>query len=190
MRLLLAAILVLFCTTLFAAAAPPAWDVDIVSWSAPQACSDGSAPANCVISSYQISTADSPTATDWTALGSVAGNVFTFTKATVTPGQHCYRIVALSAAGPGAAATPCGTTVKPQVTPGAPGVTSDSVAYEIRGTPPAALRVGMVDLGAPCDSSRRQTIAQVSYTGIDRKYVDLVNWPGNTKVLSFYARCS
>lgn len=188
MRYLLLAVLLLSANAM----AATAWDEDALTWSAPTACSDGDTNlAHCIITKYDVQTASSATGT-WTTLASVTTTAYT-AKA-LTEGQHCYRVVPYSSAGAGAAgpigANSCQTTVKPQVPPGPPGavVTVDTTAYELRGTPLQALRVGLVGLGVQCDSARQQVISSITYSGVPRSAVDVVNWPAN-KILNFYAKC-
>lgn len=188
MRYLLLAVLLLSANAM----AATAWDEDVLTWTAPTACGDGDTNlAHCIITKYDVQTAASATGT-WTTLASVTG--LTYTAKTLTEGQHCYRTVAYSSAGAGPASpiggNSCQTTVKPQVPPGTPGavVTVDMTAYELRGTPLQALRVGLIGLGVQCDSTRQQIVSSVTYSGVPRSAVDVVNWPAN-KTLSFYAKC-
>jgi len=188
MRYLLLAVLLLSANAM----AATAWDEDDLTWTAPTACSDGDTNlAHCIITKYDVQTASSATGT-WTTLASVTGT--SYAAKALTEGQHCYRTIAYSSAGAGPAGpiggNSCQMTVKPQVPPGTPSavVTVDTTAYELRGTPLQALRVGLIDLDVDCDITRQKVIANVIYSGVPRAAVDVVNWPAN-KPLSFYAKC-
>lgn len=157
---LLAALLFLSVVGNFTTAHAQAWDTDIVSWTGPAACADGSALSFCPVSGYRVQVATTSTGT----FSDVPGDVTVTTKtiAAVTPGQHCYRVVVLSVNGNAApSGVACTLTIKPTPVPGpATGLTVDNpIAFNVvpnfktfafdRGS-----RSGTVKKGASCDETR------------------------------------
>lgn len=137
------------------------WDTDIVSGTAPIACSDGSPLSMCPISGYRVQVASSATGTFTDVLGDVTTPLKTLTA--VAAGNHCYRFIVLSANGnsvPSDAA--CTVTVRPTPAPGpVTGIKVDSpTAFYVR---PNLQRFvfergpkyeGFVKVGAACDADR------------------------------------
>lgn len=157
------------------ALAVPPWNTDVLSWTAPTLCSDGSpVVGNCDITGYKIETASSTTGT-WSTLTTTIGSVTTYTAANLAAGSHCYRVSAVAASGTGAASDPVCATATPPV-PGK--VTVDSVAYEIQKSNDnlKLAAVGTVPLGIACkdqDANGLNVVprAQVTVSGSSKPSV-------------------
>lgn len=83
------------------------------------------------------------------------------------------------------------TIAPPQPKP--PLIAVDTVAYEIKEDSTGELvatRIGLVPMGAYCLSERQQVVKGVTYYLVDRRLVDIVNWPANPKLTDVYVRCS
>lgn len=87
------AAVVLLCLSFAASAA----DVKL-SWTAPTACSDGSAISNCAVTGYEIQHAAAAHEV-FAVLKGIGASVTTHTLTGVTPGNHCYLLRANSARG-------------------------------------------------------------------------------------------
>lgn len=100
---------------LAAAQTPQPWDTNVLQWDAPLRCVDGSALSNCAITGYRIDR--SPVAGGTATPVATVGNVLTFTHVNAPAGVNCYKVVALTAAGPsGPSNELCKTNTRPAVT--------------------------------------------------------------------------
>lgn len=152
--LTLSAVLYLYVGMEVAQAQTIPWDTDVTSWTPPRACSGGDTDlTHCIVVSYEVLTATTPDATSWTSLAKYGPTVRSHTTSPVTPGQHCYQIIAYSSAGPGLGGVSCAMTTKPQVTPSAPLVTVDRIAYKLDigyQDQFKIAQIGFIALGLPC----------------------------------------
>lgn len=93
------------------------WNEDELSWTGPTTCSDGSPAADCPITGYRIETAPTATSITWSTVTTAAASVSTY-KLTVSAGQHCYRVFALSGTkSSGASNVACDTAEGPSPNP-------------------------------------------------------------------------
>lgn len=159
-------------------------DAAKVTWLAPTQCTTGEAITSCPVTGYRL---EKQSGTTWAMVTTVGATVLTYLHTGLPVGPATYRVIALSAGGESAASN-VAVKVIPAAIPSAP-VMIDPVAYEIRGTPPVASRVGLVTYGAPCPQGATQTIGTVTYTKIPGDMVDTVNWPGGPKRDNYWAKC-
>lgn len=157
------------------------WNTDVVSWTAPTQCADGSPIAgNCDITGYKLETATSATGT-WSALTTAL--VLTYSATNLAAGSHCYRVSAVTATGVGApSGVACATSTPPL--PGPPTLkTIDTLAYEVqKATDSLKLaQVGTVPLDTPCTSDEANGLHVVP-----RKAVTV---SGKTKPVVMVAKC-
>lgn len=181
MRHLLFAILLIAGT---ASAQTVARDAARLTWLAPDGCTTGEPITACPVTGYRV---EKQSGTTWATVTTVGAAVLTYLHTGLPIGPASYRVVALSVGGESAASN-VAVKVIPAAIPNAP-VLVDPIAYEIRGTPPAATRVGLVTYGAPCPAGVTQTLGTVTYTKIPGDMVDTVNWPGSPKRDNYWAKC-
>lgn len=131
------------------------WNHDRVSWLAPTTCDNGDPISACPVTGYRVETATTATATTWTARGTTAANVLTLTVTGLTPGPHCYRVIALASVNSAPSTVACATTTPPAPNP--PVLqTIDTVAFNVvkRLDRFAYVPVGSVPLGTACDATQ------------------------------------
>lgn len=93
-----------------------AWNENILNWEVPTGCTDGTPISNCAVTGYQVETAATATAANWTLAGTSVAT--TFTHRGVSAGPHCYRVRANSAGGSsGYTNVACKTNVEPPPPP-------------------------------------------------------------------------
>lgn len=140
-----------------------AWDSNLISWSAPQKCTDGTAITNCAVTSYRIERAPKATSATFAPVGTAPANATSFIHTGAAEGMNCYRVIAVTAAANSAASSPpaCRTNVKPVSVPDPPGdvVVTGTTAYNIRADFGKFAFVkgskwGTATKGAACDESR------------------------------------
>ena len=159
------------------------WNTDVLAWTAPTQCSDGSpVVGNCDITAYKVETATSATGT-WSTLTTTIGSVLTYTADNLAAGTHCYRVSAISSGGASApSAIACATATPPL--PGPPTLkTIDTLAYEVQKATDALKLavVGTVPLDTPCTSDEANGLHVVP-----RKAVTV---SGKTKPVVMVAKC-
>lgn len=179
----------------------PAWNENVLTWTAHTTCSDGSPATNCPVAQWRLETAATATATTWDLVGYVPVATLRYVHTGVTAGPHCYRVKGVTAdnfttAGSAVLASSCKTNIAPPPpNPNPPGfvlVVTNPTAYEVRpnstGTMTAS-RIGIVPLGTLCTQETR-TASSVIYNRIDPKAVDLINWPNRLPPADVFARCA
>lgn len=187
MSLCAAILLLLLQASLVHAQITLKWNEDKLDWTAPAQCEDGSPIADCPITGYRIETATSTTG----AFATVAtvGNVLTHKLTGLSPGPHCYRVLALAGA---TASKPsnvaCATATSPP--PGAPVLqTVDQVAWDVKrrywglfGPYELNAMVGTVELGTECN---RDSVE--GHNGVSRDAVTFYRKPRSKLIV---ARCA
>lgn len=86
-----------------------------LTWTAPAACADGSAIANCVVRGYVV---QKQTGNAWDTIGLTTPDVLKYTDGNLPLGTHVYRVLANS---DGDVSAPSNTASKTFAVPGAPG---------------------------------------------------------------------
>jgi hypothetical protein len=176
---------------LLAVHAPAFAASDALTWSAPVVCTDNSpAATNCPATGFLIETANTPTATVWTAVTTTLPSATTFSVTGVSIGQHCYRITTVSAGGN---SVPSGAVCKTDVAPlpnpptGVTVAVTAPTAYKMRDAVNGYSMVafGTVPIGTPCDCSH---IAD-GLCLIDRNAVKMAS-ALDTKPIKAFANCA
>lgn len=160
------------------------WNADILGWTAPTQCSDGSPVAgNCDITGYKLETAASATAVVWSTVTTTPGSSLAYTVTGLTIGVHCYRLSAIAAGGSSPPSNAvCATTTQPA--PSIPTLkTVDTLAYEVQKLTDSLrlAQVGTVPLDTPCKDDEANGLHVVP-----RKSVSV---PGKTKPVVMVAKC-
>lgn len=172
----------LFCYQAHAQAIP--WNADVLGWTAPTQCSDGSPVAgNCDITGYKLETATSSTAVVWSTVTTTSGSSLAYTVTGLTVGMHCYRLSAIAAGGSSPLSNAvCAMTTQP--TPGVPALkTVDTLAYEVQKLTDSLrlAQVGTVPLDTPCKDDEANGLHVVP-----RKSVSVT---GKTRPVVMVAKC-
>lgn len=137
------------------------WDMNLVSWDAPQKCADGTPIAQCVVTSYKIERSATSTGT-FAEVGTVNANAVSFIHSGAAEGQNCYRIIAMVKAKPSDPSNvSCRTNTRPDKPSEPPrnltvtGVTAYNIRVDyskfafVKGS-----KWGTATKGAACDESR------------------------------------
>jgi hypothetical protein len=171
---------------------PRAWNETDLDWTFAATCTDGSPAAqNCPPTGVRVERATSATG-PWSAVVTTTSASVTTHRATGLPaGTNFFRFVTLSASGPSAPSNVVQSVNTPPLpSPGTLRVTQ-ATAWEVRqnstGTM-VATRIGVVPLASVCGGEQR-TVGTETYTRIDPKLVDLVNWPNVLPPVDVFAKC-
>lgn len=139
----------------------PEWNEDRVRWAAPTTCNTGVPIAACPVTGYRVQTAATQTSATWSNLADVPATQLTYMVTNVAPGNHCYRVLSISAAGVSSASSvSCTVTVQPLPGPPTNVTVDDPIAYDVRPNESTfaferGRAVGTAKLGAACDEARR-----------------------------------
>jgi hypothetical protein len=183
---------VLILATGRAAAQQPAWNEDVIPWSAPTQCVGGAPLTNCAVTGYRVEEAAASSG-PWTVLGTTNATTFSYTAGNRSEGQHCYRVVALSSVNSAASNVECATT-SPEPAPEPPTLkTIDTIAYAVKPNESILAyvldgQVGRVELGKPCDGNRTMRTNSLLYAAVNRKLY--VTWTTNRRPSTVVVRCA
>lgn len=169
------------------------WNSNTVTWEASSGCTIAGQPTTpcAAVTSYRIERAATQTGT-YSAVGTVAGTVLTFTHANATAGQNCYRVFALTAtqtSGPSTlTSASCRTNTAPDPVPNPPTnvrvveTTVFNLWMEGREVTLGQV-VGTVPLNTIC--GRQQMVADNRYRTVARSNVT----PAQPRGMVLVARC-
>lgn len=175
----------------------PAWNENVLVWTAHTTCTDGSPATNCPAAQWRIETAATATAATWDLVGYVPVGQLTYLHTGVTAGQHCYRVKGVTAdsymtpAGP-MLTNSCKTSTPPRPNPPGAVTVTNVTAYEVRPNSNGVMvasRIGVVPAGTVCSQETRIANA-ITYNRIAAESVDLVNWPSKLPPTDVFARCA
>jgi hypothetical protein len=191
-RALLTFVLAFMVAPMVPAQTPRAWNETDLDWTFATTCTDGSAAAqNCPATGVRVERATSATG-PWSTVVTTTSASVTSHRATGLPaGTNFFRFITLAASGASAPSNVVQSTNTPPLpSPGTLRVTQ-ATAWEVRpnstGTM-VATRIGVVPLTSVCGNEQR-TAGTETYTRIDPKLVDLVNWPNVLPPVDVFARC-
>lgn len=163
------------------------WNERQLTWTAPQACVDGSPISECPVTGYRVETASACNAPTWTLIGSTDAVTVSFKASSLPAGTNCFRVKAKSAAGDGPPTNTVSVTVTGP-TPGQPGTltVSSPTAYEYKSATDTMARVAFVPVGTPC-GPQTKVISGITYCRLDINEADFVNWPSDQKLTEVWA---
>jgi hypothetical protein len=168
---------------------PRAWNETDLVLTPPTSCTDSTPITNCPITGFRIERATAE-AGPWTTIATLPPNVTTHRATGLPAGTNWFRFIVLAATPSVPSNAVSSENKQPAPNPGTLRVVN-ATAWEVRPNSTGTLvvsRIGVVPLTSVCGSEQR-TVGSETYTRIDPKLVDLVNWPNTLPPVDVFAKC-